>query len=879
MKRPGAAFAECMIGSAHFPLVVALLTIAGCGCQPSTAVRRGDPGAADVSNTRTATVGPGAGYALGPTSSDGRFLTLGWDAGTFPYGTHITIEESSEGVVAPTLTGSPIGSSFRITATNPPAKPANIEIQLPTSLEDGARPVLLHSPDGRSWSPLPVIWAAPSTPEMIVLVQSFSLFQLWAYVPSVAVDSRFTEYDSAVVSPSATCLGTASFTGWYYSHSMTPALAERSALAMTDLMDEAQKKAASNPLWMATYYKTVQHALDVVDVSDLSMAALLCSWQLSSSPKPEVIAYVNGPDPSAESHAVLVTAYRQGTVTICDPGFPNTLIQATWDFGGLTRTDHRGPPQTFHPVWLLGFANATFHQDFTGFLDKYPALNERPAITPLPAMEAWSGTEFRFDVGDAIADDDKDFAGGLRATWEKVDDPLDLQLTSRSHTDVRFTPPAVTEDTTVVLRTTVSDNYGHDALERESASADLTVKVHATQGGTQNQPPIANDQSVTLPFNTPTAITLTATDPDSGPQALSYTIVSHPSQGTLGGTAPNLTYTPSAGYSGPDSFTFKANDGAADSNVGTVFVSVQSAGGGEQYSWQALGGGTNRYYVWALVVYNGELIAGGDFTNAGGVSANKIAKWNGTSWAPLGSGMAGTENWLLGVHALTVYNSELVAGGAFTTAGSGSANYIAKWNGTSWSPLGSGMGGAGYPYVYALTVYDGELIAGGHFTNAGGNPANYIARWNGTTWEALGSGLGGGDPYMSDPQGALALTGYNGALIAGGNFTEACGSAANYIARWDGTTWHPLGAGMTWPVHALCVYNGELVAGGVFPDPERYIKRWDGSSWRTLGEGMNEEVLALTAHGGELIAGGRFSETGHPRFLSVSHIAKWAPSP
>jgi hypothetical protein len=43
--------------------------------------------------------------------------------------------------------------------------------------------------------------------------------------------------------------------------------------------------------------------------------------------------------------------------------------------------------------------------------------------------------------------------------------------------------------------------------------------------------------------------------------------------------------------------------------------------------------------------------------------------------------------------------------------------------------------------VNALTIYNGELIAGGEFTLGGGIPVNYIARWNGTSWSALGSGM------------------------------------------------------------------------------------------------------------------------------------------
>ena len=70
-------------------------------------------------------------------------------------------------------------------------------------------------------------------------------------------------------------------------------------------------------------------------------------------------------------------------------------------------------------------------------------------------------------------------------------------------------------------------------------------------------------------------ITLTASDPDGDP--LNYIIVSDPRHGTLSGSSPALTYTPATNYNGPDSFTFKVNDGTADSNVATVSITVSAA--------------------------------------------------------------------------------------------------------------------------------------------------------------------------------------------------------------------------------------------------------------------------------------------------------------
>ena len=88
-----------------------------------------------------------------------------------------------------------------------------------------------------------------------------------------------------------------------------------------------------------------------------------------------------------------------------------------------------------------------------------------------------------------------------------------------------------------------------------------------------NDPPVAEDQTVIVIEDQNKNITLTATDPDPG-DVLTFTIVTPPSNGTLSGTAPNLTYTPAANYTGPDSFTFKASDGTLDSNIGTISITV-----------------------------------------------------------------------------------------------------------------------------------------------------------------------------------------------------------------------------------------------------------------------------------------------------------------
>jgi len=144
--------------------------------------------------------------------------------------------------------------------------------------------------------------------------------------------------------------------------------------------------------------------------------------------------------------------------------------------------------------------------------------------------------------------------------------------------------------------------------------------------------------------------------------------------------------------------------------------------------------GTDGAVKAAVMDGAGNLYIGGSFAVAGNVVANNVAKWNGSGWSALGSGVNGE------VDALAISGGALYAGGWFTTAGGNAANYIAEWDGSGWSALGPGMKGV----VDALAMSGNTLYAGGYFTTAGGNDANYIAQWDGSSWSPLGSGMSSG---------------------------------------------------------------------------------------------------------------------------------------
>ncbi|HVP13543.1 MAG TPA: hypothetical protein VMV94_20380 [Phycisphaerae bacterium] len=317
--------------------------------------------------------------------------------------------------------------------------------------------------------------------------------------------------------------------------------------------------------------------------------------------------------------------------------------------------------------------------------------------------------------------------------------------------------------------------------------------------------------------------------------------------------------------------------------------------------WSPLGSGTQGFGALALAAFDDgtgpALYAGGSFSSAGGVPANNIAKWNGTSWSPLGSG---TNDWVI---ALAVLDDDgpgphapaLYVGGFFSAAGGVGAHNIAKWNGTSWSPLGNGLSNPGH--VYALWAWDDDgpgphlpaLYVGGYFTTAGGVSAHNVAKWDGTSWSPLGSGLGNEvyafTEFDDDGDGIPSL-------FVGGMFWMAGSLRVNSIARWDGSSWSALGVGMNHIIHALTVFDDDgpgphppmLYAGGYFTaaggHPANYVAKWNGRQWWPLGSGTNYWVMALKnfdpdGDGPEppqLITGGRFTSAGG---IFAPRIAAW----
>jgi hypothetical protein len=305
------------------------------------------------------------------------------------------------------------------------------------------------------------------------------------------------------------------------------------------------------------------------------------------------------------------------------------------------------------------------------------------------------------------------------------------------------------------------------------------------------------------------------------------------------------------------------------------------------YKWNALLSGINGKVLASTVFDDGTgpaLYVGGSFTSAGGVPAKNIAKWNGTTWSALGSGVSGTVSALAASEDASPLGRALYVGGSFGQAGGTPAKGIAKWRSGTWTPLGSGVSGGD---VTALAIFDHgsgpALYAGGEFKKAGLVLANRIAKWNGLSWSALGSGISGARVRTL----AAVNKGSPGgpALYVGGTFLSAGGVQVKNIARWNGATWSALGTGTNGQVEALATFDEgtglALFAGGSFTNAggvsASAIAKWNGA-WSGVGAGFSGGTILALVRGDELggtpilYAGGSFTKSGS---TALHNLASW----
>lgn len=323
--------------------------------------------------------------------------------------------------------------------------------------------------------------------------------------------------------------------------------------------------------------------------------------------------------------------------------------------------------------------------------------------------------------------------------------------------------------------------------------------------------------------------------------------------------------------------------------------------------WNPLGSGFSDR-ARSVAVFDGELFVGGEFLNNGEVPLHGIGAWNGVSWSQPGGGLGS-------VRSLLAHDDSLYAGGTFYDRSGQTPFYthaVAHWNGQTWIPLEDGT----TSHVEALAVLDGVLYAAGDFYHPAGGAWPTIARWEnnawvpitplpfvyafhslaiwnnrlivgitpygpaqfesaiwqwtGSAWTPLGHGLTN-SASVRMPK-VLALLEHEGALYAAGEFSESGSTPLSNVARWDGTAWTAVGAGLPPIVRGLGLYSGDLIASA----PNGGPWRWTLGEWQPLSAQTNSAAASFAIHNGDLVAVGSFTRLGDQPCVS---LARWRNSP
>ncbi len=324
-------------------------------------------------------------------------------------------------------------------------------------------------------------------------------------------------------------------------------------------------------------------------------------------------------------------------------------------------------------------------------------------------------------------------------------------------------------------------------------------------------------------------------------------------------------------------------------------------------SWQEVGSVANALNANDIINSviadkQGNIYAAGGFTDTnGGVY---VAKWNGTTWSELGTG-ANALNANNQILTLALDKSgNLYAAGLFTDSVTSNKGhqYVAKWDGNSWSQLGVGTQALNANAQINTLSSDsvGNIFAAGDFTDSvvwKWNGSRYIAKWNGTNWAELEGPI----PSLK-ARGTIGtinslITDNIGQVYAAGSLYDSLLSSY-FVTRFNGTNWTYMGSApvcvdFTVPIKSLVIdsnstiyasgneyftnvsntivtqlktlscsrvgaifFNNEIFASAIdknknlyvagrFTDSTTsllgnpYVAKWDGTTWSELGTGAN----------------------------------------
>jgi len=260
-----------------------------------------------------------------------------------------------------------------------------------------------------------------------------------------------------------------------------------------------------------------------------------------------------------------------------------------------------------------------------------------------------------------------------------------------------------------------------------------------------------------------------------------------------------------------------------------------------------------------MEVFQGELIFAGGWDTVNNITPEGLIKWDGTKFDSVSSKISNA------TLSLSGKNDQLLIGGVFSDVQGTFTSDLILWDGVNFSTVGSSSHGflfSVFSGVDHVLNNDGTCYFTGNFLGVSPAPgAREIVMYDPATgWSDMDGGLNPGGFSF----GALEI--YNGNLIAGGLFCCGVGNAtdAYHIARWDGNEWSALRGGLDYNVDAMVTdtMNNFLYVAGSFTTADGLntggMARWDGYNWSDVGGNFDGFVQdrGLCMYRNELFAGG-----------------------
>ena len=308
-------------------------------------------------------------------------------------------------------------------------------------------------------------------------------------------------------------------------------------------------------------------------------------------------------------------------------------------------------------------------------------------------------------------------------------------------------------------------------------------------------------------------------------------------------------------------------------------------------SWDNLGNGLNGAgsVAYEVISLNGDIVISGSFSKVDNQEFPGVAMWDpSTGWDTLVSGFFGNGNSNFQSIVTDMYldGFNLYLGGQFGGAGNITSTGLLRYNTVvgTWTSWGTGLGGFSTPRVHDFAKFQGSMYVAGYFTTIDGVPATYIARLTPGGWASVGTF--NGRVYDLEQSG-------DSVMYAVGDFTQVNGNTQiARVARFDGTTWTPLGQGVTagqvftvaiHPQTGIPFFGGNLSTVKQTNGNNLSVKalaKFENGTWSSVGNFTNEATFSRINHmlfgpDGTLYMTGGFTRAGGE---TVNHVLRWNAS-